>query len=416
MFFNKPLAAAALASLLHYASSQRTVAEQAALTDPQQQCTYYNYPDVANQIANFPKTWETARIVATDSTARSLYDSMSAGIPNLPLKGLQAKATYDTKNDPDCWWTATECTKAKHEGVPDDLSLVPEPQTLGYGFDDGPNCSHNAFYQYLTDQKQKATMFFIGSNVIGWPLQAKRALEDGHELCVHTWSHKELTGLSNEEVFAEIYYTVSRMQAIKVVTGATPTCFRPPFGDIDDRVRYIAHHAGVRTILWKYDTFDTIPDPQTRQVEVSAVRGHYEKFLETAKSGAFEREGAILLAHETNNMTMQEAINYYPQLKAAFKHIVPVAVGLNITQPYVETQFSMPTFQEYIGGTVDLAGPHSSPNPGKPTSVKNTGTGTSRPDSTASANSNLGNGASPLLSSSNAVIGFVSIFLFASLL
>lgn len=29
--------------------------------------------------------------------------------------------------------------------------------TLGYGFDDGPNCSHNAFYDFLTSQNQKAS-------------------------------------------------------------------------------------------------------------------------------------------------------------------------------------------------------------------------------------------------------------------
>ena len=36
-------------------------------------------------------------------------------------------------------------------------SLYLQPQTLGYGFDDGPNCSHNAFYDYLTTQEQKAS-------------------------------------------------------------------------------------------------------------------------------------------------------------------------------------------------------------------------------------------------------------------
>jgi hypothetical protein len=34
--------------------------------------------------------------------------------------------------------------------------------------------------------------FFIGSNVFGWPLQAIRALTDGHEICVHTWSHQRV--------------------------------------------------------------------------------------------------------------------------------------------------------------------------------------------------------------------------------
>ena len=31
-------------------------------------------------------------------------------------------------------------------------------------------------------------MFFIGSNVMDWPLEAQRALGDGHEVCVHSKS------------------------------------------------------------------------------------------------------------------------------------------------------------------------------------------------------------------------------------
>ena len=55
---------------------------------------------------------------------------------------------------------------------------------MGYSFDDGPNCSNNAFYDYLLSQNQKATMFYIGSNVMDWPLQAQRGLADEHEICV----------------------------------------------------------------------------------------------------------------------------------------------------------------------------------------------------------------------------------------
>ena len=54
---------------------------------------------------------------------------------------------------------------------------------MGYGFDDGPNCTHNVFYGYLASQNQKATMFYIGSNALDWPLEAQRALADGHEIC-----------------------------------------------------------------------------------------------------------------------------------------------------------------------------------------------------------------------------------------
>lgn len=81
-------------------------------------------------------------------------------------------------------WTARQCTTPKLAGLPPDVASVPEPKTMGYGFDDGPNCTHNAFYNFLASQNQKATMFYIGSNVLNWPLEAQRALADGHQICI----------------------------------------------------------------------------------------------------------------------------------------------------------------------------------------------------------------------------------------
>jgi hypothetical protein len=60
-----------------------------------------------------------------------------------------------------------------------------------------------------------------------------------------------MTSFSNEEAFAELYYTV---KAIKLVTGVTPTCWRAPFGDVDDRIRTIAHGLGLQHMMWEYDS------------------------------------------------------------------------------------------------------------------------------------------------------------------
>ena len=46
-----------------------------------------------------------------------------------------------------------------------------------------------------------------GINIMQNPSQAQRGLKDGHEICVHTWSHKYMTSLTNTQVFAELYYT-----------------------------------------------------------------------------------------------------------------------------------------------------------------------------------------------------------------
>jgi hypothetical protein len=39
-----------------------------------------------------------------------------------------------------------------------------------------------ALYDYLQENDYTATMYFIGSNVIDWPFQAQRGVEDGHEV------------------------------------------------------------------------------------------------------------------------------------------------------------------------------------------------------------------------------------------
>ncbi|KAG2067160.1 glycoside hydrolase/deacetylase [Suillus decipiens] len=331
------------------ASAQDRTTEQgeAQITDPNVECTPYYYAPVSNAVKQFPTVWTVATIVSGDTNAQNEYQSIQSKIPNIAPKGTQPGSLSGdfsgysySSSDPDCWWTYDQCTTPKLAGLPSDLTTVPEPDTLGYGFDDGPNCSHNAFYNFLSQNGQKATMFYIGSNVMDWPLEAQRALSDGHEICAHTWSHKYMTALTNEEAFAELYYSMSSLQAIKLVVGVTPTCWRPPYGDIDDRIRAIAHAMGLRTIIWQYDSNDW-------RGPGNGVDQDYQSLITNAQKGTFATKGTIMLTHELNNFTMSKAIQYYSQLKTAFKYLVPVGVATNQTQPYVETGYSQPSFAQY---------------------------------------------------------------------
>ncbi|KAI0246826.1 chitin deacetylase [Lactifluus subvellereus] len=319
---------------------------EAQINDPNLECTPYYYAPSAQYIHNFPPIWQPATLQANDAAGQAMWAHISGSIPTniLPkgqLNGSTINVTYDRVNDPDCWWTIRQCTTPKIAGLPADVSAVPEPRTMGYGFDDGPNCTHNAFYNYLASQNQKATMFYIGSSVMDWPLEAQRALADGHEICAHTWSHRYMTAFSSQDAFAELWYSI---QAIKVVTGVTPTCWRPPYGDVDDRIRAIANALGLQTIIWKYDSNDW----RVGQINVTTatVDSFYNLFINNLTAGTFNTVGGIMLTHELNNYTMQEAINFYPQLKSAFEYIVPVGVALNKTQPYKETNYTLPTFQQ----------------------------------------------------------------------
>ncbi|KAJ3752394.1 carbohydrate esterase family 4 protein [Lentinula raphanica] len=384
-------------------ANRTTETEEAAITDPDQECSPYGYPPVGNQLGSFPPIWEAASILQNDSAAQAKWNSISGSIPsNISVKVtslVEYKSIFKTfsfcqqteppasdypSSDPDCWWTYSLCTTPKLSGLPLDVTAAPEPSTLGYGFDDGPNCSHNAFYDFLQSQNQKATFYFIGSNVADWPLEAQRALAEGHEICAHTWSHPYMTTFSSEAAFAELWYS---MQMIKLAVGVTPTCWRPPYGDVDDRIRSIAHALGLQTIMWEYDSEDA--DVNGNSITDQTVENNYNNFIQTANNGTFNSTGAIILSHELNNFTMSEAVKFYPQLKTSFQHLVPVGVSLNKTQPYVETNYSLPTFAQYVSGIVTTNGTRVSNSTSSESSTPTSSNpGTSSTASSAASSSN----------------------------
>lgn len=143
-----------------------------------------------------------------------------------------------------------------------------------------PGTYYRKLLDYLDDQDIKATFFVVGSRVIERPSVLVEEYMSGHEISVHTWSHRLLTTLTNEQIVAELAFT---REAIKRVLGVTPTTMRPPQGDIgmfpvlctyresqalipastDDRVRAISLALGLVPIMWsstpsagKFDTND----------------------------------------------------------------------------------------------------------------------------------------------------------------
>ena len=135
--------------------------------------------------------------------------------------------------------------------------------------------------------------FYIGSNVMDWPLQALRGIDDGHEICVHTWSHQYMTSFSNDVAFAELYYT---RQAIKDILGVTPKCWRPPFGDVDNRIRVIAQALNLTTITWNQDSEDWRAG--IGGVTQADIDENYQGFIAQAGNGTWSSHGTVILNHE----------------------------------------------------------------------------------------------------------------------
>jgi peptidoglycan/xylan/chitin deacetylase (PgdA/CDA1 family) len=128
-------------------------------------------------------------------------------------------------------------------------------------FDACPTC-HSEEYdekviEVLLREKAPATLFMSGRWVEKNQDRAK-ALADNpqFEIAAHSYYHPHLLDKDDERVKREM----KRTQAIiKKATGKTPGYFRPPFGEVDERVARLAKASGLTTI--QYDIASGDPDP-----------------------------------------------------------------------------------------------------------------------------------------------------------
>ncbi|KAF4593027.1 chitin deacetylase [Pleurotus pulmonarius] len=209
------------------------------------------------------------------------------------------------------WWTCGGHTRAT------DVLACPDKLTWGVSFDDGPSPYSEKLLNFLSEKDINATFFVVGSRVIERPQLLLEEYMRGHEISVHTWSHRPLTSLTTEQVVAELGWT---RKAIKTVLGVTPTTMRPPFGDIDDRVRAISLAMGMVPILWTsspatgpFDTFDW-------KVAAGLVKGpeSFNTFQAILGNASTLDTGFIVLQHDLYEITVDMAVGH--TLTAALTH------------------------------------------------------------------------------------------------
>ena len=99
----------------------------------------------------------------------------------------------------------------------------------------------------------KATFFVVGDWARKYPESVKALHDAGHEIMSHSDKHKHMTQLSVDEIKADV---TACGEAIEGVTGVTPTLFRPPYGEYDNKVVGTLRELGYYTIQWDVDSLD----------------------------------------------------------------------------------------------------------------------------------------------------------------
>jgi peptidoglycan/xylan/chitin deacetylase (PgdA/CDA1 family) len=122
-------------------------------------------------------------------------------------------------------------------------------------FDDGPHVTNTPrLLDMLKQRNIKATFFVVGQCAAEYPDIMKRIAAEGHEIASHSWSHPDLSKMSEASVHDQLQKT---HDTIIRTSGVTPKVMRPPYGAFTARQRAWANGTwGYKCILWDVDPLD----------------------------------------------------------------------------------------------------------------------------------------------------------------
>ncbi len=130
-------------------------------------------------------------------------------------------------------------------------SGVKEKPSIAITFDDGPSSRYTGrLLGGLKERNVKASFFLIGENAEENPELVERIYKEGHLIGNHTYSHVQMTHLSEEAAVREIEKTD---QVISAITGEHVAYMRPPFGAWQ---RELEVRMEVLPVLWSVDPLD----------------------------------------------------------------------------------------------------------------------------------------------------------------
>ncbi|RKP14213.1 hypothetical protein BJ684DRAFT_8940 [Piptocephalis cylindrospora] len=247
-------------------------------------------------------------------------------LSKVPSHAIRPKGVPCVGNKADgCWWSCDQCK------APTDVSRCPGPKQWGLTFDDGPSGNTTALLDFLDQRNIKATLFIVGSRVTDNPDILRRAYKAKHQIAIHTWSHTALTSQSNEQIIAEMSWT---QKIIKSAIGVTPLYMRPPYGDIDDRVRGVLAAMGLKVILWDRDTNDwRLNFGNPTNYNPAWISGNETKWIDATVRG---EDNPITLEHDLTVEGIREAMTVIPRITDAGISVLPVGECLKDSRWYAE--------------------------------------------------------------------------------
>ena len=261
-------------------------------------------------------------------------------ITGLPQPGKRTVQVDDNNDEPD---------PRKKLIVDEHMDVYPRSYTVeqyGYHpnevaltFDDSPDPTWTPkILDILKAKHVKGAFMAIGSEAAAHVGLMQRIVRDGNEIGNHTWTHPDISEISNRQVDLEINLT-ERLFESKL--GVEPLYFRPPYDideepDTDDEAApaWRIQQKGLIIIGSKIDTDDWEEHPRKTPQEI--IQSVFAQ-LETMKTKPQFR-GSIILMHDgggNRSVTVATLPLLIDALRAHGLQIVPVSALMGKTTAQV---------------------------------------------------------------------------------
>lgn len=182
----------------------------------------------------------------------------------------------------------------KTSSVPVNNVIDINKKVVALTFDDGPSKYTDELLNVLKENDAVGTFFVIGNKVDIYKETLNKAIKNGNEIGNHSYNHKWLTKVNNEELHDQINKT---QDIIYETLNYTPTNFRPTYGSINNNMR---NNIDLNIVLWNVDTMDW---------KYKSV----DKIVSRATKNT--KDLNIILMHDTRKRTVDAVKKIIPILK-----------------------------------------------------------------------------------------------------
>lgn len=160
-------------------------------------------------------------------------------------------------------------------------------------FDDGPYSKvTRRILASLQENGGRATFFVVGNRLEIYAETMKLAYDQGNQIGSHTYDHSDLRAMSVKQLKKEVKKT---NKAVSAVIGCDTTTLRPPYGNVNTKMRKTIP---VPMIYWSLDSEDW----KSRNVK---------SILKQCKS---VKDGDIILMHDLYPTTAEAVEQLVPKL------------------------------------------------------------------------------------------------------